>query len=1859
MKQKLIRSSKALVLLLLLLLLGYSCKQDARVIDVEFARYISAFTYGSVSTDAFVQVELTQDIPAVEIGGEVKNDLFSISPSVNGSTFWVNNNTVRFVPEINSLKPGQKYRVKFNLGKVLNVETKFKTFEFDFYVNSQSFSVDLSPYSPTSSDVLDWNSVEGIMGFSNPIDAKEVVKMISVKNSKDAVVRATPVSSVKYKISIDSLQRTNDDKTYSVIFDGKAIGAKMKHESEINIPSLSADNFHVVDVRTSSSTEKYIRVTFSDPISVSQNLEGLFTLSGIKNYTYRLDKNVLKIYPESFPSEAFTLNIYKGLNNISGLYLEKDYEFQLQVEGDKPQIKMDKGGNILPNSDNLILPFSAVNLWAVDVKVMKIYQNNIKYYLQSKSLNNDYSNGEVRRFGRLIMNKQLRLDKNKSFDLTKWNNFSLDLSELIKDDLGAMYIVQMSMSPNYSLYNCGNGATVIPSDVSMKRFADNTISEEDDAIWDLSSPYYYESFDWSEYDWRDRDDPCKPSYFIGSDKIVSSLVMASNIGVIAKSSLDDKMAITVADITTAKPISGAEITIYNYQMQVIGSGKSDANGFSDIEYSGGLPYLVTATSGDDIGYLEVSAEASLSLSSFDVSGKEIQKGLKGYAYTERGVWRPGDSIYLSFILEDMDKKLPKDHPVTLEVYTPKNQIYQRQVNTKSTNGFYTFLIETDPSVETGMWQAYLKVGGASFYKSLRIETIKPNRLKVRFDTDSIIEAKSGSISGTLNSQWLHGAPASNLKAEIELSLYKSDAPFKDYMSYTFNNPLLKFDRSKTELFNGTLSQSGTANVSARIPSADNAPGMLRGNLLSRVYEQGGDMSFYSQTVFYSPYTRYIGIKSPSSQRGFLETNSPINFDVAMVNSHGKGISGDASYKIYKLNWSWWWNSTNEDLATYVHSSSANVVASGETSIKNGKGNIKFQVDYPEWGRYLVLVNDKEGGHSTGTIFYVDWPSSYGRSMKTDPNSPTMLSFTTDKDKYDVGDKAVISIPGSANGNALVSIENSSGILLKEWVRTTAEEGATLTINITKEMAPNFYIFVTLLQPHSQSDNDLPIRMYGVQNVSVDNKNSKLSPIIKMPDVLKPEQEFTISVSEKENKPMTYTIAIVDDGLLDLTAFKTPNAWGEFYAREALNMRTWDLYNRVIGANSGRFASMLSIGGDEALKASDNNVNRFKSVVKFMGPYSIKAGETSSHKVTLPQYVGSVRTMVVAGGDGAYGSSEKTTEVKSSLMTLSTLPRVLGPNEEVWLPVNVFALESGVNKVQVSIKTGGKLKPIGESTQTVSFTKAGDKVVYFKFKVDSTLGAEHVEIKSTTNGSTFTETIDIEIRNPIQPVVLTKSQLIDSEGTATLEMDVENINPNDWAKLELSRLPSVNFSKNINFLLDYPHACTEQIISQGFPLLYMEEFEALDEAKKKINSAKVNEIIRVVSSRQLSDGGFAYWSGNRYATEWVTTYAGHFLLEAKNRGYNVSDNVILRWVQFQKRMAQNWSYTTPYQGYYSISMTDLQQAYRLYALALSGNTEQGAMNRLREISDLSLQARWRLSAAYAIAGRSDVANELVFNVNDYVEEYSFNNASFGSASRDRAMILETYVLLDKIDKAMSIAPSVAESLSSGYITTQTAAFGLVSMAKLAAKMGQGNIDIDWKINGTAKERINTPKAIYQTDLEQNKKLSIELKNNSNAKLYALLTRSTQPLTDEHIKPTSASFDISVRYVGVDNKSVNVGSIEQGKEFIAEVTVRNGVEQSFTDLALTQVFASGWEILNERVLDANVQTSPSVSNYTYRDIRDDRVLTYFNLGANETKTFRVRLQAAYKGRYYLPAVSCQAMYAPNEQARNSGMWVEVGE
>ena len=242
----------------------------------------------------------------------------------------------------------------------------------------------------------------------------------------------------------------------------------------------------------------------------------------------------------------------------------------------------------------------------------------------------------------------------------------------------------------------------------------------------------------------------------------------------------------------------------------------------------------------------------------------------------------------------------------------------------------------------------------------------------------------------------------------------------------------------------------------------------------------------------------------------------------------------------------------------------------------------------------------------------------------------------------------------------------------------------------------------------------PIRLYGVIPILVEDPNTHLNPIIKTPAELEPEKDYEVKVSEKEGKKMTYTLAVVDEGLLDLTRFQTPDPWPSFYAREALGVKTWDFYDDVIGAYGARLERAFAVGGDENLAAAKRKkVNRFKPVVSFIGPFKLDEGKTNTHQLKMPNYVGAVRVMVVAGDNGAYGNAEQSVKVLKPLMLLATLPRVLGPGEEVSLPVNVFAMKPEVKNVKVSIKTNDILTPVEGSSKQVQFAEVGDQIARFQ------------------------------------------------------------------------------------------------------------------------------------------------------------------------------------------------------------------------------------------------------------------------------------------------------------------------------------------------------------------------------------------------------------------------------------------------------------------------------------------------------------------------------------------------------------------
>ena len=1863
-------TAAGLFLILLTVIAGFSsCKSNQKDIipSAEYAPYVNAYTGGVISQNSTIRIELTQDQPMVDLNQELKDNPFSFSPSLKGKTYWVSNNTIEFVPEEGALKPGAFYEGTFHLGDFVDVDKKLEEFNFSFRVQERNFSIHTDPITVTATQP-DQVTVTGEIRFSDVVKKEEVEKMLtagSEKNKSYPIEITQTDHPTRYAFSISQITKEAEDYQLEITAKGNPAGIDRTQNESILIPAKNS--FRFLSAVRIDQPENGIEIIFSDPVSNTQDLKGLIDVPEVSSSIFQIKENKVFVYFEAGKQNKLTLNIHEGIRNSQDKPLGTSHSISFSELNLKPQVEMATSAAILPDSKSLIIPFRAVNLYAVDLSVIRIFENNVLMFMQNNSLS---SANELRRSGRLVYKKTLWLAKDSSKDVHRWEDYSIDLAGLIHQEPGAIYRVILSFRQEYSAYPCGG------SENKEMQFADNkssdnltkvsgeTLSEDDEAVWDTPETYYYYNgsvpMDWSQYRWTERDNPCHPSYYMNSDRIAACNIFASNLGMIVKRNSLNKLWIAVNNILDTKPIGKAQVTIYNFQLQPIGKGETNGEGLVEITPKG-VPFIAVAEADKQKAYVRVVDGEEQSVSRFDVGGKDIQKGLKGFIYGERGVWRPGDTLHISFMLEDREKRIPDKHPVALEIYNPRGQFYTKMISTQGTNGFYTFAVPTQADDPTGLWNAYVKVGGTAFHKSLRIETIKPNRLKITLALPTILQASSKDVYAPLTSSWLTGATASRLKAKVEMSLSKVNTQFKNYGQYLFNNPATDFTTVRADVFNGVLDAEGRAGVNIQLPVATGAPGMLNATFTTRVFEPGGDASIYSQTVPFSPFTSYVGINLNQPKGKYIETDKDHVFDIVTVNDQGQPVNrSNLEYKIYRISWSWWWENGEESFGTYINNSSITPVASGNLQTTRGKASFKFRINYPDWGRYLVYVKDRESGHATGGTVYIDWPDWRGRSNKTDPSGIKMLAFSLDKDSYEIGETATAIIPAAAGGRALVSLENGSTVLQQQWLEVSDQGDTKLTFKITPEMAPNVYLHISLLQPHAQTVNDLPIRMYGIAPVFVTNRQTILQPQIKMPEVLRPETDFNVTVSEKSGKPMTYTLAIVDDGLLDLTNFKTPDPWNEFYAREALGIRTWDMYDDVLGASGGRYSSLFSTGGDASLKPADAKANRFKPVVKFIGPFYLAKGKQQTHTLKLPMYVGSVRAMVVAGQDSAYGNAEKTAFVRTPLMLLSTLPRVLSTQEEITVPVNVFAMENQVKNVTVSLEASGAgVQITGNRQQSLTFDQPGDQLAYFTLKTGSKTGKATIHLTASGNGQQTKETIEIEVRNPNPVVTLRNSQWIEAGQEAELSYTLAgSSSANNQVQLEVSRIPSVDISRRFDFLYNYQHHCTEQLTSKALPLLFVSQFKAVDEQEVEKIKTNVQEAIRQIYARQLPNGGFVYWPGNAVADEWITSYTGMFLTLAQEKGYAVHPNVLNKWKRFQRAAAQNWRMPQEASNW-QIWQSELQQAFRLYTLALAGAPEYGAMNRMKEQPGLSIQAKWRLAAAYALTGKMKPAGELVYNAETTVIPYSSMNLIYGSSDRDEAMILETLILMKRDRDALQQAKKVSQNLAQeNWFSTQSTAFALMAMGRLAEQLS-GTLDFTWSWNGKQQPAVKSAKAVFEKEIATSPKSgTVSVKNQGKGALSVDLITRTQLLNDT-LPAIADNIRLDVKYTDMAGSPISVEDIRQGTDFMSAVTLSNiSGTSDYSNLALTHIIPSGWEIYNERMIvpeasssNSNEANTPesSADKYTYKDIRDDRVLTYFDLRRGESKTFTVRLQATYAGNFILPAIQCEAMYDAVVQAR----------
>lgn len=1825
---------------------GKSAKDLTTSINPAFGEYISAFTAGTISSGSPIRISLSKDVvDSSSVGKDASSSLFDFSPSVKGKTVWLDKRTIEFRPE-KRLVSGQIYQVEFALSKVMEVPKSLNTFEYNFQVIPQNFELTIDNVKPYVKTELKRQKIEGKLVTADFAEAAAVEKMMNAKQD-DKVLRIswTHTSDGKQHLFvIEEVARKEAAGKVNIAVDGDALDIDQNENREVEIVALG--DFKVTNIRVEQGSAQVVVIQFSDPLNESQNVEGLISLSDLNSLDFEIKDNEVRVYPPVRQKGSRTLTIEAGIKNILNYALKEGSSVDVVFEQLMPAVRFVGKGAILPSSDGMVLPFEAVNLKSVTVKIIKIYENNVLQFFQV----NDYEGSrELRRVGKPVVKKSVSLENSGVTDLGKWNRFTLDISSMIATEPGAIYQVKINFRRSDAIYACDKSESTDENESNDEDAYWQQQGEDEGSYWDYSEYYYGPNYHWDQ-----RDNPCDDAYYTG-ERNISKNIIASDLGLIAKRGADGNTVIFVTDLKTTKPVSGVALELYDYQQQVIGTASTGSDGKAIIA-SKDLPFALIAKNGNQRGYLKVPDGESLSLSNFDVGGEHISKGLKGFLYGERGVWRPGDSLYLTFILEDKLKLMPASHPVVFELQNPSGQVTNRIVKSNGEHGFYKFATATSSDDPTGNWLGRVKVGGTEFTQPLKIEMVKPNRLRIKLDFGvDKITAGTGNVAGDLQVDWLHGAPGKNLKAQFEVLLTKANTKFDRYPDYTFEDPTRSFSSEAKPIFDGFTNDTGHASFNVTLDPANDAPGMLNAVFRGKVFEESGNYSIDKFSIPFYPYESFTGLRLPAGDRarGMLLTDTTHKAEIVTVDADGNPVSHNGiQMTIYKLNWRWWWDQSEEGNANYMSGTNAQPVATGVVNSINGKATWNFRINHPEWGRFFVKAYDPVSGHSTGKVIYMDWPGWAGRARQ-EGQGATMLSFTSDKNKYNIGEQVNLVLPGSDGGHALVSVENGSSVVKTFWLETNKGDNK-FSFEATKEMSPNVFVHVSMLQPHAQTVNDLPIRLYGVIPVGVEDPNTHLEPMLTMADELEPGQEVTIKVSEKDKRKMTYTLAIVDEGLLDLTHFKTPDAWSRFYVREALGVKTWDLFDNVIGSFGGRIERLLAIGGDDEIrgKKDDSKANRFKPVVKYFGPFTLDGG-TAEHKFTMPQYVGSVKTMLVAGYEGAYGKTEKATPVRKPLMVLATLPRVLGPEETLKLPITLFSSDKNISNVKVDVKISGPLLMPEGTSRSVALKGIGDMTADFALAVKGETGIAKVEVTATSGNYKATDVIEIEVRNPNPPVSKSQETIVDAGKTWSASVAPIGIAGSNSAVLEVSSLPPINLGQRLKYLLQYPYGCIEQTTSSVFPQLYLDQVKQLTDGERAMIQKNITAGIDRLKLFVNRDGGFSYWPGYEDSDSWGTTYAGHFLVEAEAKGYFVPNDMIKRWKKYQKNKAQGWRRNQEY------SSSELIQAYRLYTLALAGDPDLGSMNRLRETT-LPTTAGWMLAAAYLKAGQAEAAKNLLANLSTNVKPYQEMGYSYGSDLRDKAIILETILLQGDRTKGFELLKEISKELSNSsyWMSTQTVAWCLKAVGAFAGNEKRGEIRFSYSYNGKDVS-ANTELPVAQVNLPMSGVATGNLKFSNESKGILFVRVITEGVPARGAEENAENnLSLNIDYADTDGNAIDPSKLEQGQEFVATVTVRNpGVRGNYKNLAINQIFPSGWEINNLRL--EGTEDRLNGDKPTYQDIRDDRAYTYFDLNANQTKSFKVLLTASYAGTYYLPAVSCEAMYDHSIYARKKGQVVEVAK
>lgn len=1295
---------------------------------------------------------------------------------------------------------------------------------------------------------------------------------------------------------------------------------------------------------------------------------------------------------------------------------------------------------------------------------------------------------------------------------------------------------------------------------------------------------------------------------------------------------------------------------------------------------------LVAKLGKDTSYLAF-ADVAIPLSEAQVAGEPYleDRAYRASLYLDRGVYRPGDTVHFATVVRDEAHVAPQaDLPVQLVVTDPRGKEVKVLSSLLNGAGMAAFDLTLGSYAATGAYRGALKIGGRTVGQvSLSVEEFVPERMAVKAKLTSASYSSRDDLRVDIEAQYLFGGSAAGSSVNVTCTIEPSVFDGGQSAQFTYGPASVGEEPPRPVALgtaSGELDDDGKATISCP-PLKDHAGFLGTGRLVAdvQVFEAGGGRA--TRAMAYGavhPGLFYVGLAS-----GVEKVVAGQSFTVKgrVVDWEGRASAAvpEVQVELFRLDeeWGWWWYSDDGHSSAWERN--LRKVPEGRVTVPVGKDG-SFEVKHAARSNSAGFLVRVVGDHVRtdlvlkGAQNRYSWSSGDQVDQTPRPLKPTLTKVAV-PERIRVGATAEARIDVPFSGRLLTTIETHE-VVKSEWHDVQA---GTFTWPFSiSEYADDIYVSALVVKdPHLESkDAYAPERAFGVSRVRVQPEAFQHSVKLGVPGEARSNTTLNIEVAvDAPSKAGTawVTVAAVDEGILSLTKFTSPDPTDELFPRRRLGVRSFETVGWTMMMQAGGTTS--ASGGDG--EGDAGRVQPVKPVALWSGLVQVPSNGKLTIPLEIPQYRGKLRVMAVSATANTVASAEASVLVRDPLTLQTTLPRFLAQGDTFDVPVFVTNLSGQSRDVTIALSVdnlpwpGMEADPnapapvtfLGDKQTKVTIAKDASQTVVFQARAVAGVGAARFTVKASAGNLISYDELDVPFA-PIGVVERRVQQIELVQGKLDLAPLLDGWTPTtERTQVWVTPNPYANGLANLSHLIRYPHGCIEQTTSATRPLLYVSAL--LPALPPEVDAAKIDDMVQSgvdrVLSMQSSGGGFSYWPGSDGGHAWVSAYATHLLIDAKAKGYKVPDSRLADALTYLEREAQ-------------AERNAGDQGYLHFVLARGGKPLKAKVQALLAASDAKLigrdqEDRYLLMAALYLAGDRRYEKELRAVDTAPVTSERINDWSFYSDFRRRGMVLAAYqdVFGDGDAGATQLARLVGERLAARdgrYYSTQELVWGVTGLARMvdsSAKMPNGVTLSDSKRTKlTADDKGKGKRIDVKWDVPRGSERGLVLDvPKLDGKLYAVLT-SEGLRPDGVVRLGGEGLEVSREWVDADGRQISPNDITLGDVVYTRITVKNTTRETQRNLALVDRLPAGWEIENARLgRSGNIDHLYNSSAWEpdHLDLRDDRLALFGELRGNETRSVVYAVRAVTSGTFYAPPVEIEAMYNPDIWARAPGGKVSV--